>query len=114
MNKNLLKALVTTITLSTSLTAFSENKEMTGKQITENTKLGNCLACHMVWGGDQPGNIAGPLVAMKARYPDIAMLKAQISDPRINNKDTMMPLFGAFEILTPEQLDKVTDYIYSL
>lgn len=114
MNKNLLKALATTIALSASLTAFSANKDMTGKQLTENRKLGNCLACHMITGANLPGNIAPPLVAMKARYPQIADLRAQIADPRINNTHSMMPPFGAFEILTPSQVDKVTEYIHSL
>lgn len=114
MNKNLLKALATTIAISASFSAFSGNKDMTGKQLTENRKLGNCLACHMIPGANLPGNIAPPLVAMKARYPDVEDLRAQISDARTNNEHSMMPPFGAFEILTPSQVDKITEYIHSL
>jgi len=66
--------------------------EMTGKEIAEDRKLGNCLACHMIVGANLPGNIAPPLVAMKSRF-SVADLKA---------------------ILTPSQLDKVTKYIHSL
>jgi len=87
--------------------------EMTGKEIAEDRKLGNCLACHMIVGANLPGNIAPPLVAMKSRFSE-ADLKAQIWDPRTNNEHSMMPVYGAFKILTPSQLDKVTKYIHSL
>lgn len=86
---------------------------MTGKEIAEDRKLGNCLACHMIVGANLPGNIAPPLVAMKSRFSEAA-LKAQIWDPRTNNEHSMMPVYGAFKILTPSQLDKVTKYIHSL
>jgi len=114
MNTKLLKTLLVTLTISSSLTVFAAEKEMTGKEIAENRKLGNCLACHMIPGANLPGNIAPPLVAMKARFPDIAELRAQIADARIGNVNTMMPLFGAYELLTPSQVDKVTEYIHSL
>lgn len=88
-------------------------KDMTGKQIAEDRKLGNCLACHMIIGGNLPGNIAPPLVAMKPRFTEEA-LRAQIWDARDKNEHTMMPPYGAFKILTPSQVDKVTKYIHSL
>lgn len=114
MKKLLLKNILATILLSSALTATAGDKPLTGKEIAEDRKLGNCLACHMIPGANLPGNIAPPLVAMKARFPNIEDLRAQIADPRINNKNSMMPLFGAFEALTPEQVDKVTEYIHSL
>jgi sulfur-oxidizing protein SoxX len=50
---------------------------------------------------------------MKARYSrDI--LRGRISDETAVNADTVMPPFGANKILTEEELDLVTDYIYSL
>lgn len=88
-------------------------KDMNGQQLVENRKLGNCLACHMIVGGNLPGNIAPPLVAMKARFTEEA-LRAQIWDPRDKNEHSMMPPYGAFKILTPGQVDKVTKYIHSL
>ena len=85
-----------------------------GKKIAFNRKKGNCLACHMIAGGELPGNIGPPLIAMKARFPDKAALRAQIADARIKNPNTIMIPFGPHGVLTPEEIDKVTEFIYSL
>ena len=110
-----MKTLIKAISLSALvLSSVTMAKELTGKELSENRKLGNCLACHMIPGGQLTGTIAPPLVAMKARFKNKADLRAQIWDARINNENSMMPPFGAHLILSPEQVDKVTDYIYSL
>ncbi len=88
-------------------------KEMTGEEVTFGRKAGNCLACHMIPGGNLPGTIGPPLLAMKARFPNKADLRAQIWDATTVNPNTIMPPFGKHGILTEEQVDKVTDYIYS-
>jgi sulfur-oxidizing protein SoxX len=85
-----------------------------GKKIAFDRKKGNCLACHQIEGGSLPGNIGPPLVAMKARFPDKAKLRAQIWDATKNNPNTMMPPFGRHEILTESEIDKVVEFIYSL
>ena len=85
-----------------------------GKKIAFDRRLGNCLACHMVEGGELPGDIGPPLVAMSARYPDKAKLRAQIWDPRAANPNTIMPPYGAHRILTEDQIDKVVEFIHSL
>ncbi|MCB1754903.1 MAG: sulfur oxidation c-type cytochrome SoxX [Gammaproteobacteria bacterium] len=85
-----------------------------GKEIAFSTKLGNCLSCHAIEGGEMPGNIGPPLLAMKARFPDREKLKSQIYDSRVANPTTIMPPFGAHEILTADELEKVVSYIHSL
>ncbi|MFK5894418.1 MAG: sulfur oxidation c-type cytochrome SoxX [Pseudomonadota bacterium] len=101
-------------------TSFVMAKEEGSKRIDEGKKLaftrkkGNCLACHLMIGGVSPGNIAPPLIAMQSRYPDKKALKAQIFDASKKNSETTMPLFGRYEILTKDELDKVVDFIYSL
>ena len=35
-----------------------------GKQVAFDSGKGNCLACHMIPGGESPGNIGPPLLAM--------------------------------------------------
>lgn len=85
-----------------------------GKEIAFDRKKGNCLSCHMIEGGSLPGNIGPALIAMKDRFPDKAKLRAQINDSRINNPNTIMPPFGAHEIITQSELDKVVEFIYSL
>ena len=85
-----------------------------GKSIAFDRKKGNCLACHKIEGGDLPGNIGPPLVAMKARFPDKSKLRSQIWDSTRNNPNSMMPPFGRHEILTEAEIDKVVEYVYSL
>lgn len=85
-----------------------------GKAIATHVKKGNCLACHAMDDGDMAGTIGPPLVAMKLRFPDKAVLKAQIVDPRVKNPSSMMPPFGAHEILSDEEIDKIVEYIHTL
>jgi len=96
----------------------AEKKKMSpleqGKAIAFNKKKGNCLACHIITGGDQPGNIAPPLIAMKARFPDRAVLHAQISDPHAKNPDSMMPPFASHGILSEKEIDLVVDFVQTL
>lgn len=91
-----------------------EKKEVTGKDLAFDRAKGNCLACHMIAGGDLPGNIGPPLVGMAARFPDKAKLKAQIYDARVANPDTIMIPFGPMGVLNDAELDKVVDFIAGL
>ncbi len=113
-------AMLIGVSLSTSTALAAESKSSSktrleeGKEISFSRPKGNCLACHMIVGGASPGNIAPPLVGMKARFPDKEVLRSQIADASKRNSETAMPLFGRYEILTEDELDKVVDYIHSL
>lgn len=85
-----------------------------GKSIAFDRKKGNCLACHQIEGGKLPGNIGPPLVAMQARYPDKAKLRAQIWDATRANSNTIMPPFGRQQILSESDIDKIVEFIYTL
>jgi sulfur-oxidizing protein SoxX len=85
-----------------------------GKKVATDRKKGNCLGCHMMGDGVLPGNIGPPLIAMKARFPDKAKLRAQIWDPTVANPNTIMPPFGKHRILTEKEVDLVTEYVYTL
>ena len=85
-----------------------------GKKIAFNRKKGNCLGCHMIADGALPGNVGPPLIAMKARFPDKAKLRAQIWDATTANPKTIMPPFGRHNILSDQEVDKITDFIHSL
>ncbi|CAA6825213.1 MAG: Sulfur oxidation protein SoxX [uncultured Thiotrichaceae bacterium] len=92
----------------------SEEALAKGKEIAFSQQTGNCLACHMITGGELPGNIGPPLIAMKARFPDRAVLREQIYDARIKNPMTIMIPFGPHQVLSEEEIDLVTDYIHTL
>ena len=85
-----------------------------GEQLASDRKLGNCYSCHKVVGAELTGNAGPPLIAMKSRFPDRAVLRAQIADPRVRNPNTIMPPYGAHSILTEWQLDQLVDYVLSL
>ena len=85
-----------------------------GKKVAFDRKKGNCLACHMIPGGSLPGNIGPPLIAMKARFPNKADLRAQIWDATEKNPNTIMPPFGKHRILSEKEVDLVTEFIHSL
>ena len=85
-----------------------------GQKIAFDRKKGNCLACHQIEGGSLPGNIGPPLIAMKARFPDKAKLRAQIWDSTKTNPNSMMPPFGRQRVLSESEIDKVVEFIYTL
>jgi len=85
-----------------------------GKKLAFDRKKGNCLACHMIAGGDLPGNIGPPLVAMKARFPNKADLRAQIADATVKNPNSIMIPFETHGVLSAKEVDLITDFIYTL
>jgi sulfur-oxidizing protein SoxX len=97
--------------------AFSASQDemiAEGMKIAFDKKKGNCLSCHMIAGGQAPGNLGPPLIAMKARFPDKSVLRAQIWNSGVRNPASVMPPFGKHNILTEKQIDLVTEFIYSL
>lgn len=112
---------ITAIALSGSVLAADPPKEApkeeTGKQIAFNNKKGNCLACHgmpTVPDAQSAGLYGPPLIAMSARYPDKAKLRAQIWDATVLNPYSSMMPFGKHKILTEQEIDKVVDFVYGL
>ena len=92
-------------------------KEVTGKDLAFDRKKGNCLACHAMptqADAESPGQYGPPLIAMSARYPDKAKLRAQIWDATVANPSSTMIPFGKHGVLTEKEIDKVTDFVYGL
>lgn len=101
--------------LSLSTAVAADAKIMgEGKKLAFERSSGNCLACHAIEGGEAAGNIGPPLMQMKLRYPDKAVLRAQIADSSKRNPETAMPLFGKYGILSDDELDKLVEFIHSL
>ena len=85
-----------------------------GKAVATDRVKGNCLACHAMDDGTLPGNIGPPLIAMKARFPDKAKLRAQIWDATVANPNSIMIPFGRNKVLTEEEIDQIVEYVYTL
>ncbi len=108
-------ALVGLLTLATGAASAASDAQTTeGKALVMERSRGNCLACHVIADGRQPGNIGPPLVAMKARFPDADILHEQIWDATIRNPDSRMPPFGRHNILSGREIDLIVQYLYTL
>ena len=117
------KYIITALAILVAATGFSQAEEDTvgvesdferGKAIAFERRKGNCLACHVIAGGELAGNYGPPLVLMKVRYPDREKLREQIWDASIRDQSTRMPPFGRHKILTEEEIDLVVDFILTL
>ena len=111
---SMLATLIGALGMTPQLASADEQMIAEGKKLAFDRKKGNCLACHHIEGGDLAGNIGPALVAMKARFPDKAVLRAQIWDATAKNPNTMMPPFGRHEIMSESEIDKVVEFIHSL
>jgi sulfur-oxidizing protein SoxX len=110
---------ISAIMLSGSVLAAENGakKEPTGKELSFDRKKGNCLACHAmptVPDVESAGLYGPPLIAMSARYPSKGRLRAQIWDATVANPSSTMIPFGKHGVLTEEEIDKVTDFVYGL
>jgi|MGYP001548748522 sulfur-oxidizing protein SoxX len=112
-----LVALMGTLLLGSIAPASAEEAKTVaekGKEVAFDRKKGNCLACHAMDDGSLPGNIGPPLVSMKLRFPDKDVLRAQIWDATVRNPNSIMPPFGRHKMLSEEEIDWITEYVYGL
>jgi len=109
-----LAVLVGAFMLTTAPSAIAASAVEQGKAAAFNRKKGNCLACHAMDDGTLPGNIGPPLISMKLRFPDRAVLRAQIWDATVNNPNTIMIPFGRNGVLSEGEIDLIVDYLYTL
>ena len=106
--------LVGSMALVPQIASADEELVAKGKKIAENRKKGNCFTCHEYKGAHLAGNIGPPFVAMKARFPDKAKLRAQIWDATALNPNSMMPPFGKHAILSEKDIDALTEWVLTL
>lgn len=112
--KTTLQAAVAVTALVCGGSAWAASAIEEGKKIAFSKTKGNCVTCHMMDDGAQPGNYGPPLMQMKLRFPDKADLRKQIWDATQRNPMTTMPPFGPHRILTEREIDLVTEYVHSL
>ncbi len=93
--------------------AAAQAAPLPGEALTFGRDKGNCLTCHVIEGGDAPGNVGPALADMKARFPDRKALFAIIYDETKRNPLTVMPPFGRNLILTDREIDEVIDFLYT-
>lgn len=84
-----------------------------GKQIAQARDRGNCLACHVMPGGSQPGSRGPDLSHFGSTGRSAAEAYAMVWDMRTVNPETLMPPFGTNEILTDQELRDVVAFLLS-
>jgi sulfur-oxidizing protein SoxX len=107
------------LALAPSLPALAQkaDKSPPGKAVAFSQDKGNCLSCHgfpSLTDAEQTGNSGPPIIAMQARFPDRAALRARIWDASAGNAASFMPPFGRHRILTEEEIDQVVDFLLGL
>lgn len=102
---------VTTVPLAT---LKAQSASSTGQALAFDRSKGNCLTCHVIKGGDSPGNIGPELSDMKKRFPDRKDLVAIVADETKRNPLTVMPPFGKNHILSDQEIKDVVDFLYTL
>lgn len=111
----LVSLVITAIMLVSPQVVLADSDQIAkGKELAFDRKKGNCLACHMIDDGSLPGTTGPPLVAMQQRFPEFEGLVSQISNPLLNNPNSMMPPFGLHNILSDEDIQNIAVYIYTL
>lgn len=111
---SLRRLIVLIVVVTTVFSTVMASGAMEGKTLVMQRSKGNCLACHAIADGELPGNIGPPLIGMKARFPDIDILRQQIWDATLQNPDTRMPPFGRHGILSRDEIDQIIAYLYTL
>jgi L-cysteine S-thiosulfotransferase len=84
-----------------------------GEQLAFSRAKGNCLTCHEIKGGPDPGNVGPPLSGMKARFPNRKELVAIVSDETKRNPQTVMPPFKRNLILNDKEIEAIVDFLYT-
>ena len=85
-----------------------------GRALALDRGKGNCLACHTLKGGDAPSNVGRELVDMRRRFPNRADLEEILTDESLRNPIAPMPSLGRNRVLTPVEIQKIIDFLYTL
>lgn len=108
-------ALLWILVMWVSATQAEDARVSAGRELAHSYDKGNCLGCHRIPGDLKANTLATlgpPLSAVKARYPERAMLRARLWDATAYNPATIMPPFGKHGVLTEQEIDLIIEYLY--
>ena len=84
-----------------------------GQKLAFDRGKGNCLTCHVIKGGENPGTIGPALSDMKNKYKRDELV-AIVFDETKRNPLTPMPPFGRNRILTEKEINAIVDFLQTL
>lgn len=82
-----------------------------GRQIAQARNRGNCLACHVMPGGAQPGSRGPDLSHYGSAGRSDAETYTAVYDMRTRNPETLMPPFGTNEVLSDREIRDVVAFL---
>lgn len=83
-----------------------------GRAIAFELLKGNCLACHAMEGGTQPGTIGPSLVGYAKRNLPLSYTYQRIYDIRVFNPNAHMPPFGTNKVLTDQEIRDIMAFLH--
>lgn len=84
-----------------------------GQALANERSKGNCVACHLLKGAEQPGSKGPDLSTYGTWGRSDAEIYALVYDMRSRNPDTVMPPAGTNQILTDQELRDVVAFLQS-
>jgi sulfur-oxidizing protein SoxX len=102
------------IGVAASGAAYAQSGVADGKKLAFDRGKGNCLVCHVIKGGENPGTLGPELVDLKSKYPSREELVAIVFDETKRNPLTVMPPFGRNRILNAKEIDAIVDFLQTL
>ena len=102
------------IGVTASGAAAAQSGVADGKKLAFDRGKGNCLVCHVIKGGENPGTLGPELVDLKSKYPNREELVAIVFDETKRNPLSVMPPFGRNRILTTKEIDAIVDFLQTL
>lgn len=85
-----------------------------GKNLIADRSKGNCAACHLLPEEKLPGNVGINISTIGTWQRTDEYLFNYIYDPRIYNPSTVMPPWGAHEVLTKTEIQDIVAYLKTL
>ena len=93
--------------------AHAQSASAEGQKLAFDRGKGNCLTCHAIKGGENPGTIGPELSDMKSKYKRDELV-AIVFDETKRNPLTVMPPFGRNRILTEKEISAIVDFLQTL
>ncbi|HEX3859450.1 MAG TPA: sulfur oxidation c-type cytochrome SoxX, partial [Pseudolabrys sp.] len=87
------------------------------KLVADRTRGGSCLACHVMGpagGAALPGNVGPDLSEIGNAGRDDEWLFNYVYDPRVYNKDTVMPPWGAHGLFSNQDINDIVAFLKTL
>jgi L-cysteine S-thiosulfotransferase len=111
--RNFAPMLALLASLAATGSSHAQSAAAEGQKLAFDRGKGNCLTCHVIKGGENPGTIGPELSDMKSKYKRDE-LAAIVFDETKRNPLTVMPPFGRNRILTEKEIDAIVDFLQTL